>query len=115
VATDVRLVDRLILDEYVQEQIGEGAKRLGAAYRRARTLRTQEAVQDKRIYDHVREAAASLTEAARRVAGKPKPEPKRRPRRLPAVVILASVALLVRSMHRQQQAGGLSDGGASRA
>jgi hypothetical protein len=100
-----RAVERLIGDEHAQEQIGDGAQRLGAAYRRARMLRSQEAVQDEKLYNHVREAAASLAEAARRVAGKPKPEPKRRPRRLPAVVILASVAWLVRAMHRQQQAG----------
>src|SRR5215218_3414357 len=99
-----KAVERLIGDKHAQEQIGDSARRLGAAYRRARTLRGQEAVQDKKLYDHVREAAASLTEAARRVAGQPEPEPKKR-RRLPAVVILASVALLVRAMHRQQQAG----------
>ena len=99
-----RVVERLIGDDYVQEQIGEGAQRLGAAYRRARMLRGQQAVQDKKLYDHVREAAASLTDAARRLAGKPEPEPKRRSRRLPAVLILAGVAVLVRAMHRQQQA-----------
>ena len=63
----------------------------------------QEAVQDKKLYDYVRGAAAALTEAARRIAGKPKPEPERRPRRLSAVLILAGVATLVRAMHRQQQ------------
>jgi hypothetical protein len=99
-----RVLDRLIGDDHVQEQIGHGVQRLGAAYRRARMLRSQQAVQDKKLYDHVREAAAALTEAARRLAGKPKPEPERRPRRLPAVLILAGVATLVRVMHRQQQA-----------
>src|SRR5215210_7465065 len=99
-----KTVERLIGDKHAQEQIGYGAQRLGAAYRRARMLRSQEAVQDKKLYEHVREAAASITEAGRRVAGKPQPEPKRR-RRLPAVVILAAVAMLVRAMHRQQQAG----------
>jgi hypothetical protein len=100
-----RIVERLIRDERAHEQIGHGTRRLGAAYRRARMLRGHEAVQDKKIYDHVREAAGSLAEAARRVAGEPEPEPKRRPRRLPAIAILAGVALLVRAMHRRQQAG----------
>jgi hypothetical protein len=101
-----RVLDRLIGDDYVQEQIGHGVQRLGAAYRRARMLRSRQAVRDKKLYDHVREAAAALTEAARRVAGKPEPEPEpeRRSRRLPAVLILAGVATLVRVMHRQQQA-----------
>jgi hypothetical protein len=99
-----RAFERLIRDERAHEQISHGTRRLGAAYRRARMLRGQEAVQDKKIYDHVREAAGSLAEAARRVAGEPEPEPKRRARRLPVVVILAGVAVLVRAMHRRQQA-----------
>ena len=99
-----RVVERLIRDERAHEEISRGTRRLNAAYRRARMLRGQEAVQDAKVYDHVREAAGSLAEAARRVAGKPEPEPKRRPRRLPAVVILGGVALLVRAMHRRQQA-----------
>jgi hypothetical protein len=99
-----RILERLIRDERAHEEISHGTRRLGAAYRRARTLRGEEAVQDAKLYDHVREAAGSLAEAARRVAGQPEPEPKRRGRRLPAVVILAGVALLVRAMHRRQQA-----------
>jgi hypothetical protein len=97
------IVERLADDDYLHAQLGDGAKRMGAAYRRARTLRRQEAVQDKKLYEHVREAAGSLAEAGRRLAGKPEPEPKRRFRRLPAVLLLAGVAALVRSMHRQEQ------------
>jgi hypothetical protein len=95
--------ERLIDDDYVHEQLGAGVDRLGAAYRRARTLRRQDAVQDRKLYDHVRAAAGSLTEAARRALGKPKPQPKRRRRRLPAVMVLVAVGALVRAMHRVER------------
>src|SRR4051794_14235693 len=109
------MLDRLIDDDYVQEQLGAGAGRLSAAFRRARTLRAQEAVQDPKLYDQLREAVASLMEAGRRIAGAPEPEPKRRSRRLPALVILAAVAALVRAMHRAQQAGSTAPAGSYRA
>jgi hypothetical protein len=99
-----RIIERLIDDEYVHEQLTAGAQRLGAAYRRARTLRREEAVRDQTLYDHVRVAAGSLTEAARRVAGKPPPRPpKRWPRRLGTMLTLGAVGGLVRTMHRVQQ------------
>jgi hypothetical protein len=98
-----RVIERLIDDDYVHEQLVAGVDRLGAAYRRARTLRRQEALQDRKLYDHVRVAAGSLGEATRRALGKPKPEPKRRRRRIPAVLVLVAVGALVRVMHRAQQ------------
>lgn len=107
-AQATKVFDRFLGDDHAQEELGRGAKRLGAAYRRARTLRGRDAVQDQKLYDQVREAAASLTEAARRIAGKPEPEPKRRGRRLTAILILSGVAVLVRAMHRQQQTAALS-------
>jgi hypothetical protein len=107
-AQATKVFDRFLGDDDAQAELGRGAKRLGAAYRRARTLRGRDAVQDQKLYDHVREAAASLTEAARRIAGKPEPEPKRRGRRLAAILILSGVAVLVRAMHRRQQTAALS-------
>lgn len=98
------VLERLVDDEYVHEQLGAGVARLGAAYRRAQAVRAHEAVQDKRLYDHVRGAAGALTEAGRRVVGMPEPEPKRRWRRVPIVVVGAAVLGLVWSMHRRQQA-----------
>jgi hypothetical protein len=98
------VIERLIDDDYVHEQVGAAADRLRAAYRRSRALSRQEAVQDKRLYDHVREAIGALTAAVRRLAGQPEPEPpKRRGRKLAIVVIGIGVVALVRSMHRRQQ------------
>lgn len=96
------VLERLIADDYLQEQLGAGASRLRAAYRRAQSVRAEQAVQDKYVYDHLRGAAAALTAAGRRAVGKPPPEPKRRSR-LPAVLILAAVGGLVWRMHRRQQ------------
>jgi hypothetical protein len=45
-----RVIERLIDDDYVHEQLGAGVERLGAAYRRACTLRRQEALQDRKLY-----------------------------------------------------------------
>jgi hypothetical protein len=99
----IAVIDRLMEDAYLQEQLSAGAARLRAAYMRARRVRGQQAVKDQKLYDHVRAAVESLSEAARRAAGKPKPEPKRRWRRLPVVVVAIGVAVLVRAMHRRQQ------------
>jgi hypothetical protein len=49
--------------------------------------------------------AARATKVLDRFLGaEPEPEPKRRGRRLSAILILSGVAVLVRAMHRQQQA-----------
>ena len=99
------VIDRLINDEYVHEQMAAGGARLRAAYQRTRSLPRREAVQDQKLYDHVRVAVGSLSEATRRAVGKPKPEPpKRRGRRLAVLVIGLVVLAVVRDMHRRQQA-----------
>jgi hypothetical protein len=99
------IADRLIDDDYLHEQFAAGGERLRAAYRRSRSLSRREAVQDQKLYDHVREAIGSLNEATRRAIGRPKPEPpKRRGRRVAALLIGAAVLALVRDMHRRQRA-----------
>jgi hypothetical protein len=97
------VLERLLDDDSFHEQVAAGGDRLRAAYRRGRDLRAKEAVQDQKLIDHVRKAAGSFVEAGRRLAGRPEPEPPRR-RRLPVIVIAAGVIVLVRSMHRAQQA-----------
>ena len=97
------VVERLIEDDYLHDQLAAGGARLRAAYQRARAIRGQEAVQDKKLYDHVRGSVAALTEAARRAAGKPEPKPQRRWRRLPVLAVVVAVGALVGAMHRAQQ------------
>jgi hypothetical protein len=76
-----RYVNRLFDDDYVREQIGDALVRGRAAYRRARAKRAAEAVQDKKLMDHVTGAAHSLQNAVRALAGRPEPKPRRRPLR----------------------------------
>jgi hypothetical protein len=107
------VIERLIEDDYLHEQLAVGSQRLRAAYRRGRALPRREAVQDKKLYDHVREAVGSLGEVVRRALGKPKPEPpKRRGRRLAVLLIGFGVGVLVRDMHRRQQAAATAADGA---
>jgi hypothetical protein len=99
------VIERLIDDDYLHEQIAVGGERLRAAYHRSRSIPRREAVQDKKLYDHVRASVGSLSEAGRRALGKPKPEPpKRRGRRLAVLLVGVAVLALVRDMHRRQQA-----------
>ena len=98
------VLERLIEDDYLHEQLTAGGDRLLAAYRRARAMRTEEAVKDRKLFEHLREASGAIAESARRLAGRPEPEPPRR-RRLPVLIVGAGVFLLVRSMHRAQQSG----------
>jgi hypothetical protein len=102
-AAPTAVIGRLLEDDYVQDQLSTGASQLSAAVRRARAMRAQEAAQDKKVYEHAREAVGALTEAARRALGKPEPEPPKRWRRLPVLVLGVAVIALVRSMHRAQK------------
>ena len=99
------IIDRLLADDYVHEQMAAAGAGLRDTYRRARHLPTEKALQDQTIYDNVRTAATGITQAARRVVGKPPPEPPRRRRRpLLLVMVLAgvTVAYAARQQRRQQ-------------
>ena len=93
-ATDV--IERLLDDDYVHEQLATAGAGLRDVYRRARRLPPQKVVQDKTIYDRLRQTAGGVTNAARRVAGrrKPAPEPPRRRRGLLVLVVLAAGAVV---------------------
>jgi ferric-dicitrate binding protein FerR (iron transport regulator) len=82
-------VERLLDDDYVQEQISEALERGRRAYQRARSERAAEAVQDKKLMEHLTEAARSLQEAARRLAGRPEPKPRRRGLRTAGLFVTA--------------------------
>jgi hypothetical protein len=83
-------LERLLDDDLVHEQLTVAASRVRDAVQRARALPAQRAVQDEKLYDHLRRAAAAATLAGRRLAGRDKPVPKRRGRRL--VLALAAGA-----------------------
>jgi hypothetical protein len=74
---------RLVEDERVHDQLADAAARLNKAYRRAaRKKKGAQAAEDKKLYAHVRGAAASLRGAAMALQRKPPPKPKRRGRKL---------------------------------
>jgi chemotaxis response regulator CheB len=77
--------ERLIDNEYVQENLARAAKHLHDAYRRA-SRRRVEPTSDKKLRAQVRQAALSIAEAANALkTGRRKPK-KRRGRRL--VIVL---------------------------
>jgi hypothetical protein len=79
---------RLVEDEEVQKQLRVAAVRAREAWGRASRRPASKAVSDKKVYDKVREAAASLATAGRRLRRQPEP-PKRTGRK---VVVGAALA-----------------------
>src|SRR3954465_13157645 len=81
-------LQRLALDEEVQEHLGNAVVQLREAWRRAAHRPPARAVEDKQLYARIRQAAISLARALRLLAPEPAP-PKRRGRKLVAVLPLA--------------------------
>jgi hypothetical protein len=80
-------VERLVEDEYVQEQLRTAAERLLSAYRRA-SRQGPRATEDQKVYDKVREAVVSIRRAVGALE-EPPPKPKRR---WPSLLLLAAAA-----------------------
>jgi hypothetical protein len=84
-------LERLLDDDLVHEQLTIAAGGIRDAVLRARRLPAQDAVQDKKVYDNLRRAVSAGTLAARRLAGRDKPVPKHRARRV-ALALAAGAA-----------------------
>jgi hypothetical protein len=85
-------VRRTLEDERVHRHLSDAAGALNKAYRRAARQPGAKAVEDKKLYDHVRGAAASLR-AALGVVSEPEPEPpKRLKRKAFTVAVLVGTA-----------------------
>jgi hypothetical protein len=85
-----RVLERLVDDDYVHEQLGNAAKRLRQAQSRGARRRSK-AVEDKKLYDQLREAATSLTKAGRVLRGERERKRKRKQARR-RVIVAAIVA-----------------------
>src|SRR5918912_1167861 len=72
---------RLAEDEEVQEQLRTAAMSLREAWGRAARRPGSKVVEDKKLYDKVRDTDTSLTKAGRRLRPQPEP-PKRRGRKV---------------------------------
>ena len=85
-------VRRTLEDERVHRHLSDAAAGLSKAYRRAARQPGAKAVEDKKLYDHVRGALSSIR-AALGIVGEPEPEPpKRRKRKVMTVLVLAGTA-----------------------
>src|SRR3954453_23849880 len=84
-------LQRLALDEEVQEHLGNAVVQLREAWRRAAHRPPARAVEDKQLYARIRQAAISLARALRLLAPEPAP-PKRRGRKLVAAMLIAAGA-----------------------
>ena len=58
-------LERLLRDEYIQEQLGDAVTGLRRGSRRAKGREATEALTDRRLRDQLSAAARSLTEAVR--------------------------------------------------
>jgi hypothetical protein len=85
-------VRRTLEDERVHRHLSDAAAMLSKAYRRAARQPGAKAVEDKKLYDYVRGALASIR-AALGIVGEPEPEPpKRRKRKVMTVAVLVGTA-----------------------
>jgi hypothetical protein len=82
--------ERLLENQYAQENLRAGVESLQAAYRRA-SKRGVRPAEDKKVHEQVRRGTASIAEAMRAVkSGRQKPK-KRRARAIVLVVGVAAV------------------------
>lgn len=91
---------RLLEDEYVQEQLREALTGLRNAYGRAARERAQ-AVDDKKLYGNLRRAATSIRNAT--MAARPEPPPKRRGRKLLIIGLAGTGAVMLARFGRRAQ------------
>jgi hypothetical protein len=94
-------LQRLLKDEYVQEQLREAALGLRNAYARAASKGVQ-ATDDRRLYASLRRAATSVRNVGLALR-KPEPPPKRRGRKLLIIAVAASGAALLTRLGREPQ------------
>ncbi len=101
-------VQRLLQDEYVQEQLREAVVGLRNAYGRAARKRSQ-APEDKKLYDSLRRAATSIRNATMALR-KPEPPPKRRGRKLLIIAVAAGAAAMLTRLGKRQEHSTTSPG-----
>lgn len=69
-------IERMLENRYAQENLNDGIESLRAAYRRA-SKRRVEPTRDEKLRNQLRQAALSITEAARAFkSGRTKPKPR---------------------------------------
>src|SRR4051795_3599450 len=88
------VVARLLDDDYIPEQIGAAGQGMRDAYRRVRRLPPEKAVQDKTLYNHIRQTPPGHSAPAPRAPSKPDPKRANGRRGLVLLVLLATGAVV---------------------
>lgn len=99
------VLQRVLEDDEVQGHFRTGATRLHEAWQRASSKRPSRAVEDKKVYEKLREGATSLTKAIRS-AGRPPEPPPRRGRKLVLVAATAGGAAYAVKKFQSNGSGG---------
>jgi hypothetical protein len=109
----VPYLERLLENEYVQDQLSEAFGSLRSAYGRASGRKPAEVAEDKKLRRQVRDAVASLREAAGALkTGREKPKKRRRGRVVLLVGVSAAAALATSESLRGRIRAALGSGGA---
>lgn len=87
-------VRRTLQDKRVHNHVADAAASVHKAYRRASRRGGAEALEDKKLYDHLRGAVGSLR-AALGLVSEPEPKPKGRKRRIATVTVIVGAVGLV--------------------
>jgi hypothetical protein len=93
---------QLVGDEEVQQHLLTAATRLREAAQRVSQLRGPAVVEDKRLYDKVREAATSLARALKLLGPEPEPPKKHRGRTLAGIALTVGAAAIVLNNRSQR-------------
>jgi hypothetical protein len=102
-------IQRVLQDDFVQEQLQTIASGLQEAYKRARQQRGR-TVEDKKLYGNLRQVAISarnLTQAFWR----PEPEPSHLKRRVAVIALAAAGAAALTAKLQEVEARDVGDGG----
>jgi hypothetical protein len=102
-------VQRLLEDQYVQDELREAVAGLHTAYTRAAHKRA-DAAGDKKLYAGVRRAATSVRNAAIALR-RPEPPPKHRVRNLIVIAVAIGVTVMLARFAQKQRSGVSSDAG----
>lgn len=98
---------QLLEDDDVHDHLRTAAVRLREAGQRVSRLPGSKAVEDKKLYDKLRDAAISLARALKLLG--PEPEPPKTKRRVVQIVVLATTAGAVAIVLKQRSGKGTAE------
>lgn len=103
-------IERLVEDDYVQDQIRQAISDLRRSIRRARGKSASKAIADQPLRSQLRQAVRSFVEATRAVKA---PPPKRHPIRRALLLAIAIAVVLLAGQQLAKRSGGTNHQGGS--